>query len=208
MNAVMVQSEQTAPSQASGDDDSPPESSPESADPDQPLRPVSDLAIDIVDAQGDPLQDADARWLGEQFAVAAEYAGAKAGRVTLAIVEDAVMTDLHQRYKAVAGTTDVLTFDLRADPREPLDVDLVLCRDQAARQARERGHDVRLELLLYAVHGLLHTLGFDDADETEAAAMHAREDDILTAIGLGPVFARREGGRDESGSQQGSRKVE
>jgi len=113
--------------------------------------------------------------------------------VRVRIVADVEMADRHWRYSKVAGTTDVLTFDLAqgaSAARAPLDVDIFICIDEALRQAHSRGHGVELELLLYLLHGVLHCLGEDDHDETAYAAMHEREDAILTAIGLPRVFAR------------------
>jgi len=46
-----------------------------------------------------------------------------------------------------------------------------------------------MELLLYALHGMLHLCGFDDRTDRGFRTMHRREDDILTALGFGPVFA-------------------
>lgn len=57
--------------------------------------------------------------------------------------------------------------------------------------ARRLGHPMAHELLLYALHGLLHLSGFDDRTDSEFAAMHAREDEILTRLGVGPVFSQR-----------------
>lgn len=119
------------------------------------------------------------------------------GEVRIRLVRDAEMARAHETHTGVGGTTDVLTFDLRDpaliadDPLStPLDTDLLLCVDEAARQAEARGIPILHELLLYTVHGMLHCLGYDDHDEADAGAMHAREDEILTAIGLGVVFAR------------------
>src|SRR5690606_1916317 len=82
------------------------------------------------------------------------------------------------------------TFDLRDGEAGALDGEIVLCVDEAVRQARQRRHDARLELLLYAVHGLLHLLGYDDHDPKDAAKMHRREDELLRAAGLGDVYRR------------------
>jgi len=43
--------------------------------------------------------------------------------------------------------------------------------------------------LLYVVHGVLHCLGHDDHDEAGYASMHALEDRVLYAIGVGATFA-------------------
>lgn len=111
-------------------------------------------------------------------------------RVHLLIVDDARMTHLHERHSGIADTTDVLTFDLRSDPSQPIEADIVVCADEAARCASEFGHPIERELLLYGLHGLLHCAGFDDHDQQDWKLMHAREDDILAAIGVGPTFDR------------------
>ena len=47
---------------------------------------------------------------------------------------------------------------------------------------------MRISLALYAVHGTLHLLGYDDTRQADAARMHDVEDEILTAMGLGAVY--------------------
>ncbi len=121
-------------------------------------------------------------------------AGGLSGEIRAQVVGDERMSALHEKHKDTPGTTDVLTFDLSGDP-SVLDVDIVVCADEARRQASERGHGVPEELALYIVHGVLHCTGYDDhEDEGEfgAASMHRREDEILSAIGAGVVFARDE----------------
>jgi probable rRNA maturation factor len=61
--------------------------------------------------------------------------------------------------------------------------------DEARRQAAGRALPVERELLLYCVHGVLHCLGYDDHDDAEYVRMHAEEDRILEAIGVGRTFA-------------------
>ncbi|VAX42159.1 hypothetical protein MNBD_PLANCTO03-1432, partial [hydrothermal vent metagenome] len=72
---------------------------------------------------------------------------------------------------------------------QPLDVDLLLCVDEARRQAEARGFTIERELLLYLVHGVLHCLGYDDHTEADAARMHAEEDRLLEAAGVGATYA-------------------
>ncbi|GAB4555510.1 MAG: hypothetical protein Tsb0013_18300 [Phycisphaerales bacterium] len=113
------------------------------------------------------------------------------GEVRIAIVGDGAMAREHVRSMGIEGTTDVITFDLTDGASacdRGLDVDLLLCADEARRCASERGIALERELLLYALHGVLHCLGYDDRDEGASRAMHAREDEVLVAIGVGPVF--------------------
>ena len=60
---------------------------------------------------------------------------------------------------------------------------------QAKRSSAQRGTDVAAELLLYALHGTLHLCGYDDRSRAGFERMHAREDELLVALGVGPVFA-------------------
>lgn len=143
-----------------------------------------------VDDDDPPL----AGWLEGQTLDAAATAGITTGSISIAIVGDEQMAQLHEQYKDVPGTTDVLTFDLADEPEEGVvEGEVIICLDEARRQAKQRGHSVRNEMLLYVVHGLLHLLGEDDHDPQAYAQMHAREDAILTALGIGQVFARPEG---------------
>lgn len=117
------------------------------------------------------------------------------GEVRVKVIGDEEMSAAHVRYSGVEGTTDVLTFDLAdggAARGEPLDVDIFVCVDEARRRGAELGHEMERELLLYVVHGVLHCLGHDDHDEAAYAKMHAREDEVLRAIGVGAVFAPEE----------------
>lgn len=115
------------------------------------------------------------------------------GEARVRLVRDDEMAREHLAHKDIPGTTDVLTFDLADDDSGPasLDADILICIDEAHRQSRARGHDVARELMLYIVHGILHCTGYDDATEPQAERMHRREDELLDAIGLGPVYARR-----------------
>ncbi len=135
--------------------------------------------------------DADQRlssWLSRQMRRAVVAAGLEQACLSIAVVNDVRMMQLHHQFSGDVGTTDVLTFDLH-DEGDNVEGEIVVCFDEARRQARLHGHDARDEALLYAVHGLLHLLGYDDHDPAAAARMHEREDQVLTQIGVGPVYA-------------------
>lgn len=122
---------------------------------------------------------------------AAREATPLAGEIRVRIVRDLEMAAAHLKYSKIEGTTDVLTFDLAEGASaqgQPLDVDILVCADEAARQATPRGISIERELLLYILHGVLHCLGHDDHDDAAYALMHAEEDRILSAIGVGATF--------------------
>lgn len=144
------------------------------------------VRLDVVDHRG--LLTAQERSRLEGWGVAAVGAAGAAGDVRVKIVTDREMTAAHLRYSGVESTTDVLTFDMRESGEGALDVDLWLCVDEARRQAGERGIELERELLLYCLHGVLHCLGYDDHDGGSYARMHAEEDRVLEAIGVGRTF--------------------
>ena len=133
-------------------------------------------------------------WLRDHLAKLAAHSGVSRGQLSVRLVDDVEMTRLHDLYIGDPTTTDVLTFDLRDDTTpswtlgEPIEGDLAICLDEAMRQAKARGHDVRHEVLLYAVHGLLHLMGMDDDQPEAAETMHQREDELLLWAGVGPVY--------------------
>lgn len=144
--------------------------------------------VDVVDSTGRCGPEL-VGWLGSRMGEACRELGVS-GEVRIRVVADAVMSDLHATHSGIPGTTDVLTFDLRDLGVGPMDLDLVVCLDEAERQSGQRGHEPAKELLLYAVHGLLHCLGHDDHSEEAALRMHRAEDAVLSAIGVGVVYAR------------------
>ena len=100
------------------------------------------------------------------------------------------MSALHEQFMGIPGPTDVLTFPLDLDTRgRPVAGEVVVCASEARRRAKEHGVPLERELLLYALHGLLHLCGYDDRTDASFRAMHRTEDQILTRLGVGPVFA-------------------
>ncbi|HEX4795241.1 MAG TPA: rRNA maturation RNase YbeY [Humisphaera sp.] len=126
--------------------------------------------------------------------------------LSIALVGDAQMSELHERFMQIPGPTDVLTFPLDLDSAgRAVSGEVVVCVPYATREARKRGIPIEHEILLYALHGLLHLCGFDDRTESDFATMHRREDQILTRLGLGPVFAERENRKVSPPMKQPSR---
>jgi rRNA maturation RNase YbeY len=109
--------------------------------------------------------------------------------LSLALVGDGRMAELHERFMNIPGPTDVLTFELDHDDNGRVVAgEVVVCVPFALQEAKRTSVPVRKELLLYALHGMLHLCGFDDRNEADFAQMHQREDDILKRLGVGAVF--------------------
>ena len=120
--------------------------------------------------------------------------------LSVLLVDETAMTDLHVKWMDEPGPTDVLSFpmdELRppsmggahgaraggddAGPEPGLLGDVVLCPQVAAVQARQAGHSAQQELELLCVHGILHLLGYDHADPEEEAEMFGLQGELLQA---------------------------
>jgi probable rRNA maturation factor len=111
-------------------------------------------------------------------------------RAELAVlcVDTDTMSSLHKRFMGEPGPTDVLSFpmdELRPgkdgeEPPQGLLGDLVLCPEVARQQGEVAGHGYEAELDLLTVHGLLHLLGYDHAEDRDQQEMFALQKQLLT----------------------------
>lgn len=119
--------------------------------------------------------------------------------LSVAVVDDRRMRELNRRFTGHDSATDVLSFELDDDPAAPADGaatplsgEIIVNAQRAIREAAKRGAEPEGELMLYAVHGLLHLLDYDDLTPAEARRMHAQEDELLTELGHDNAFSRPE----------------
>ena len=126
-----------------------------------------------------------------------EYEGFERGEISLAVVDDARIAELHGAYLDDPTPTDVLSFPLETTGGF-LEGEIVVSAQTAAGAAPRYGWSAEDELLLYAIHGTLHLAGFDDTTPTARAAMRRRERLHLSRLGL----SRR--GRAGGGAARGA----
>lgn len=115
---------------------------------------------------------------------AARHAGGTRGPISVVIVTDMRMRELNRRFAKVAGTTDVLAFDLSAGPgpdHGPAS-EIIVNADEAIAQARRRRKSANDELGLYVVHGMLHLCGHDDHGAEERRRMRAAENAVMKSV--------------------------
>jgi len=111
--------------------------------------------------------------------------------LSIVLVNDRRMSELHHCYMNDDSVTDVLTFPIDTDDSGAVTSgEVYVCVPYARREAKSRGVNAKHEVLLYAIHGMLHLLGYDDRTSADFAKMHRTEDEILTRLGIGPVFDR------------------
>ena len=106
--------------------------------------------------------------------------------VTLVLTGDTQMLEINSQYRGIDSTTDVLSFPAgETDPdSDALYLgDVIISYPRAVIQARKGGHSIESELLLLVVHGMLHLLGYDHADQVEKDSMWAVKAEILDRVG-------------------------
>lgn len=100
------------------------------------------------------------------------------GLLSVAFVGDGEMRRLHARFLGKDTPTDVLSFPLWSDDgfeHDPVFGQVVVSVDTARREAVRRRLPLDREIALYAVHGTLHLVGFDDVEPGRRRAMRRAE---------------------------------
>lgn len=124
----------------------------------------------------------------ERAAVAA--LGTQPGGVVILLTDDETVRDLNDRFRGKDRPTNVLSFPAvempGADP-QPLG-DIVLAYGVCAAEAEEQSKTLTNHLTHLVVHGVLHLLGRDHEDDTEAEGMEGEERVILASLGVSDPY--------------------
>jgi probable rRNA maturation factor len=112
--------------------------------------------------------------------------------LSIIFVDEQSIAELNQKWMADSGPTDVLSFpmdelrpgDNGQQSAESLLGDIVICPQVALQQALAANKSPEDEINLLLVHGFLHLLGFDHANEEEHKHMFALQEQILSDWGV------------------------
>jgi len=108
--------------------------------------------------------------------------------ITVRIVGEDEGRTLNREYRHKDYATNVLTFDYVQEPE--IEADLVLCAPVVEREAKQQKIDLAAHYAHLLVHGTLHAQGYDHEDDgPEAAAMEARETQVLAGLGFDDPYA-------------------
>lgn len=115
------------------------------------------------------------------------------GTVSVVVTDTQTVQYLNRDYRGIDAPTDVLSFDNIPDldfPGEegsPHLGDVIIAFPVAETQAAVGGYTVLEEVLLLAVHGTLHLLGFDHHTPDNKEKMWVAQSRVMTALGLAHV---------------------
>jgi rRNA maturation RNase YbeY len=107
----------------------------------------------------------DAAQFESQIGQALEILDETDCELSLLLTDDAEIQELNKTYRDLDKATDVLSFpqdeDAVNESGDTLLGDVVISVGTAARQAEEHHLSFNEELILLAIHGILHLLGYD-----------------------------------------------
>ncbi|MEJ0000391.1 MAG: rRNA maturation RNase YbeY [Verrucomicrobiota bacterium] len=98
---------------------------------------------------------------------------ARLREIHIVLVDREIIARIHADFLGDPTETDVITFPYG---------EIVVCPAVAQDRARELGHKLDDEVLLYALHGLLHLAGYDDTRPKLAKEMAAAQEKLLAKV--------------------------
>lgn len=112
------------------------------------------------------------------------------GDLSIVLTDDAQLHELNRDYLGIDAPTDVLSFSAsETDPETARRYlgDILISVPRADEQARAAGHALEAETQLLVVHGTLHLLGFDHAEDADKARMWKAQSEVLERLGLAGI---------------------
>jgi probable rRNA maturation factor len=118
--------------------------------------------------------------------------------VSVTIVDADEIREINKEMRNIDAVTDVLSFpmlefdenrnmiadDYDLDGDNLMLGDIVICAERAKEQAEEYGHSFLREMAFLTVHSMLHLLGYDHIDKEQEREMFARQEEILSLLGI------------------------
>jgi probable rRNA maturation factor len=108
--------------------------------------------------------------------------------ISLVLTDDASIQILNRRWRGQDKPTNVLSFPAQARrpaPEAPLLLgDVIVAYETASCEARNQAKPLEHHLRHLIVHGVLHLLGYDHEEDSQAEKMEALEALILSGLGV------------------------
>ncbi|MBU1088145.1 MAG: rRNA maturation RNase YbeY [Candidatus Omnitrophica bacterium] len=109
--------------------------------------------------------------------------GIDSGELSIVLVDDPQITDLHKRYLNKNSPTDVLAFRMSDGEFGKINPqilgDVILSVETAQSQASRLKLSIESEVNLYLIHGILHLLGFSDKTKLEFKQMKKMQEELM-----------------------------
>ncbi len=123
--------------------------------------------------------------------------------ISLTLVDDESIRDINKRFRQTDRATDVLSFPLveyekpgefdfledrddcfNPESGELMLGDIIISLDRVQAQAEEYGHGATREYAFLIAHSMLHLMGYDHMEESEAEIMEKKQEAVLSSLGI------------------------
>ena len=125
-------------------------------------------------------------------------------QVNVLLTDNEGIHEFNREHRGIDRETDVLSFpnvdfetegdfdideECEADYFDPdtgelILGDIIISVDKVLEQAENYGHSTKREFAFLVAHSMLHLCGYDHMEEEEAKVMEAKQEAILTALGI------------------------
>ena len=111
--------------------------------------------------------------------------------IVVRIVNEQESAELNEQYRHKPGPTNILSFPVEVPEGIELNLlgDLVVCAPVLEKEALEQDKLLAHHWAHIIVHGVLHLLGYDHIDETEAELMEAKEIAVLNKLHINNPYS-------------------
>lgn len=136
---------------------------------------------DVFQSEGQPTAEQFQTWVD---AALADYR--QDAELVIRIVDEQESAELNQQYRHKQGPTNILSFPIELPDGVELDLlgDLVVCAPVLEREALQQHKALIDHWAHIIVHGVLHLLGYDHIEDSDAEQMEAQEIAILNKLNI------------------------
>ncbi len=148
---------------------------------------MNDIEIQVIfESKGQPDQQQIQLWVDAALADFDQDT-----EMVVRIVDEQESAELNEQYRHKSGPTNILSFPVDLPEGVELNLlgDLVICAPVLEKEALEQGKLLAHHWAHIIVHGVLHLLGYDHVDETEAELMENKEIAILNKLNINNPYS-------------------
>jgi probable rRNA maturation factor len=150
---------------------------------------VSKVRVNLQVVKSDdstPAQNTIKHWINEAIKMLGKEIPSTQNEITIRIIDADESAHLNETYRNKSGPTNVLAFeDKPLAGLQPDSIgDLAICADLVKEEAKDQNKPIQAHWAHLIIHGLLHLLGYDHLNDSDAKVMENLEVKILTQLGF------------------------
>jgi rRNA maturation RNase YbeY len=111
---------------------------------------------------------------------AIETEGGRLAYINYIFCSDQYLYEINSQFLKHKTFTDIITFDLRENPQDPLEAEIYISIPRVKENAKKFGVSLSSEINRVMIHGVLHLLGYKDKSLPEKMLMREKEDSYLS----------------------------